>query len=89
MTLDDGPRSGIIDLLYRTDGRWTIAEFKTDRLKGEAQMKARIGEEEYDEQVRGYIQAVTQQLGEPPRALLVFLNVGRQVCVVPCSLGRG
>jgi ATP-dependent helicase/nuclease subunit A len=83
VTLNDGPRSGIIDLLYRTDGCWTIAEFKTDRLKGEAQMKARIGEEKYDEQVRGYVQAVSQQLGEPPRALLVFLNVGRQVCVVP------
>jgi ATP-dependent helicase/nuclease subunit A len=89
VTLDDGPRSGIIDLLCRTDGCWTIAEFKTDRLKGEAQMKARIGEEQYDEQVRGYVEAVTQQLGEQPRALLVFLNVGRQVRVVPCSLGRG
>jgi ATP-dependent helicase/nuclease subunit A len=89
VTLDDGPRSGIIDLLYRTDGRWTIAEFKTDRLKDEAEMRARICEEKYDEQVRGYLKAVTQQLGEPPRALLVFLNVGRQVRIVPCSLGCG
>jgi hypothetical protein len=45
-------------------------------------MRARICEEKYDEQVRGYLEAVTQQLGEPPRALLVFLNVGRQVRVV-------
>jgi len=89
VTLDDGPRSGIIDLLYRTDGRWTIAEFKTDRLKDEAEVRVRICEEKYDEQVRGYVQAVTQQLGEQPRALLVFLNVGRQVRIVPCSLGRG
>jgi ATP-dependent helicase/nuclease subunit A len=89
VNLDDGPRSGIIDLLYRTDGRWTIAEFKTDRLKDEAEMRARICEEKYDEQVRGYLKAVTQQLGEPPRALLVFLNVGRQVRIVPCSLGCG
>jgi ATP-dependent helicase/nuclease subunit A len=85
VTLDGGLRNGIVDLLYRTDGRWTIAEFKTDRLKDEAEMSARIREEKYDEQVRGYVQAVTQQLGEPPRALLVFLNVGRQVCIVPCG----
>ena len=83
VTLDDGPRSGIIDLLYRTDGRWTIAEFKTDRLKDEAEMRVRICEEKYDEQVCGYVQAVTRQLGEQPRALLVFLNVGRQVRIVP------
>jgi len=85
VTLDDGPRSGIIDLLYRTDGRWTVAEFKTDRLKDEAEMRVRICEEKYDEQVRGYVEAVTQQLGEQPRALLVFLNVGRQVRIVPCG----
>jgi len=89
VTLDGGLRSGIIDLLYRTDGRWTIAEFKTDRLEDEAGMRARICEEKYDEQVRGYLKAVTQQLGEPPRGLLVFLNVGRQVRIVPCSLGCG
>jgi hypothetical protein len=82
VTLDDGPRSGLIDLLYRTDDRWTIAEFKTDRLEDEAEMSARICEEKYDEQVRGYVQAVTQQLGEQPRALLVLLNVGRQVRIV-------
>jgi hypothetical protein len=46
-------------------------------------MNARICEKKYDEQVRGYVQAATQQLGEQPRALLVFLNVGRQVRVVP------
>jgi ATP-dependent exoDNAse (exonuclease V) beta subunit len=85
VTLDDAPRRGIIDLLYRTDEHWTIAEFKTDRLKDETEMKARIGEEKYDHQVHGYIQAVTQQLGEPPRAVLVFLNVGRQVRIVPCD----
>jgi ATP-dependent helicase/nuclease subunit A len=82
VTLDDGPRSGIIDLLYWTDGRWTIAEFKTDRLKDEAEMRVRIRKEKYDEQVRGYLQAVTQQLEEQPRALLVFLNVGHQVRIV-------
>jgi ATP-dependent exoDNAse (exonuclease V) beta subunit len=83
VALDDGPRSGVVDLLYQTDGRWTIAEFKTDRLKDEAEMRMRIRKEKYDEQVRGYDQAVTQQLGEQPRALLVFLNVGRQVRIVP------
>jgi ATP-dependent exoDNAse (exonuclease V) beta subunit len=83
VTRDDGPRSGIIDLLYRTGGRWTIAEFKTDRLKDETEVREHICEEKYDEQVRGYAQAVTQQLGEQPRALLVFLNVGRQVRIVP------
>ncbi len=77
------PRSGIVDLLYRNGDGWTLVEFKTDRLEAGANLEARIRDKRYDEQVRGYVAAVTHLLGERPRALLVFLNVGGQVAVIP------
>jgi ATP-dependent exoDNAse (exonuclease V) beta subunit len=73
---------GILDLLYRTDGRWTVAEFKTDRLPDLTAVHQKIEEKGYDAQVDRYVQAVDRLLGERPRALLVFLNVGRSVQVI-------
>ena len=83
--LAEGPHSGIIDLLYRADGRWTVVEFKTDELRATDDLKAHIIAKKYDRQVRRYVEAVECLLGERPRALLVFLNVGRQVRVVDLS----
>ncbi len=73
------PKSGIVDLVCRADGEWTVVEFKTDRLDTQADIKARIRGKKYDEQVRGYVAALTHVMGERPRALLVFLNVGGRV----------
>ena len=75
-------RSGIVDLLYRADGGWTVVEFKTDELGAEVNLEAHIRREKYDEQVGEYVTAMTCLLGERPRALLVFLNVGGQVNVI-------
>lgn len=77
----DGER-GILDLLYRAAGRWTVAEFKTDRLAGAEAIQRQIEAEGYGEQVARYVQAIERLLGERPRALLVFINVGRGVQVV-------
>ncbi len=77
--VDDVPRSGIVDLLVRSDDGWTLVEFKTDRLRAGADLKAHARQKKYDEQVHEYVAAVTPFLGERPRALLVFLNVGRGV----------
>ena len=83
--LAEGSHSGIIDLLYRADGRWTVVEFKTDELRATDDLRVHIAHEKYDQQVRRYVEAVDRLLGECPRALLVFLNVGRQVRVVNLS----
>jgi len=83
----DAPRSGIIDALYRapTDGRWVVAEFKTDEIKATANLDAHIRREQYDQQMLTYVEAVTQLLGEQPRGVLVFLNVGGEVRSVAYS----
>jgi ATP-dependent exoDNAse (exonuclease V) beta subunit len=79
----DGER-GIVDLLYRAGDRWTVAEFKTDRLTNASAVQRQIEAEGYGEQVARYVQAVERLLGERPRSLLVFLNVGGSVQVVEC-----
>ena len=78
-------RSGIVDLLVRSDDTWTVVEFKTDELRTRADLAVHIREKRYDEQVGGYVTAMTCLLGERPRALLVFLNVGGQVAVIPAA----
>ncbi len=75
-------KSGIVDLLCRSDNGWTLVEFKTDKLRPEADLKAHIREKRYDRQVEEYVAATTALLGARPRALLVFLNVGGRVKVV-------
>jgi ATP-dependent helicase/nuclease subunit A len=77
----DGER-GVLDLLYRANNRWTVAEFKTDRLVDLTALQLRIQEERYNAQMTRYIQAVESLIGEHARALLVFLNVGRGIEVI-------
>jgi ATP-dependent helicase/nuclease subunit A len=67
---------GIIDLLYRTEAGWVIIDFKTDELRSEVEMWETIERGGYNEQVKRYVDAVTAQIGQRPRALLVFLQVG-------------
>jgi ATP-dependent helicase/nuclease subunit A len=66
--------SGVIDVLYRHDDRWTLVEFKTDRIRGEAQFKALLTETDYVAQVQRYAEAVAGFLGERPVCYLCFLN---------------
>jgi len=82
---DGQSENGVIDLLYRVDGDYGIAEFKTDRRPAGDDLRAYIREKRYDEQVRRYRSAVRQQLGVEAKAIWVFLNVGTQVVVVPAS----
>ncbi|MBU0704901.1 MAG: UvrD-helicase domain-containing protein, partial [Chloroflexi bacterium] len=73
------PKSGIVDLLCRADGEWTLVEFKTDRLGNQGDVEARIRDKKYDEQVQDYVTALAHILDKRPRALMVFLNVGGKV----------
>jgi len=83
------PRSGVVDLLARLDGEWTVVEFKTDKLGAGADLDAHIRGEGYDGQVRKYVAALARLMGERPHALLVFLNVGSKVEVVGLDSGGG
>jgi ATP-dependent helicase/nuclease subunit A len=82
--LDGQLRNGLVDLLFRSspDAGWTIAEFKTDRLAETDDLAAHSQRQGYDRQVRDYVQAVGQQMGLAPRALLIFLHVGDSVRVL-------
>jgi ATP-dependent exoDNAse (exonuclease V) beta subunit len=68
---------GIIDLLYRTEAGWVLADFKTDELRSEAEVEDIIQHHGYDRQVQRYAAAVVAQLAVRPKMLLVFLQVGR------------
>ena len=80
--VDGVTKNGIVDLLARSDGIWTLVEFKTDELRTGADLEAHARKKGYYEQVRVYVTAVGHLLGVRPRALLVFLNVGGQVKTV-------
>jgi ATP-dependent helicase/nuclease subunit A len=82
--LDGQLRNGLIDLLFRPspDAGWTVAEFKTDRLVETDDLVAHSKRQGYDRQVRDYMQAVSQQMGLAPQALLIFLHVGDSVRVL-------
>jgi ATP-dependent exoDNAse (exonuclease V) beta subunit len=77
--------SGKIDLLYLTDGIWTIVEFKTDRVHNRDHFEAVLREKEYVDQARRYADAAEELLGRRPRCLLWMLDYrGRtRVCSVP------
>jgi hypothetical protein len=47
-----------------------------------AQLRQKAQEEGYDVQMSHYIRAVERLLGERPRALLIFLNVGGAIHVI-------
>jgi ATP-dependent helicase/nuclease subunit A len=78
---ESGVIVGTLDLVYRdpVDDAWVVADYKTDRVEGEAA---------HDEHARGYLAqgAVYQRaiqealdLAEPPRFELWFLRSGRVV----------
>jgi len=73
--------SGVIDLLYRSSGAWTIVDFKTDEVRSIEEMRDTIGREKYAEQVQRYLDAITPQIGQRPRGRLVFLRVKHEVQV--------
>jgi len=80
---------GYIDLLYRSGSEWVVADFKTDELRSEAEIRDTIQREEYAEQVQRYAEAVAKLLGQRPRVLLVFLNVGQELQISEISSAWG
>ena len=83
VVLDGRPTSGVVDLLARlhphTEEGWTLVEFKTDELKDISALEAHVRQKKYDRQIGEYVIALDRLLGQRPRAVLVFLNVGGKV----------
>ncbi len=67
---------GIIDALYLRNGHWRVVEFKTDHYPSVQALCERLRQDDYVEQTRRYVAAVTQVLGEPPDAVLCLLDLG-------------
>jgi ATP-dependent exoDNAse (exonuclease V) beta subunit len=80
---------GVIDVVYRGPRGWTAADFKTDELRSERELREAIARHGYDAQVRRYCQAWEAQSVQRPRGLLVFLSVAGEVRVAEVESERG
>ena len=81
-TADGAPAVGQIDLLFRANGRWSLVDFKTDRLRDErAREQALADHGNYRAQIERYLAAVATLLGARPRGLLCLLD-DRGACSV-------
>ncbi|HEX9189494.1 MAG TPA: PD-(D/E)XK nuclease family protein, partial [Vicinamibacteria bacterium] len=71
----DGERvAGRFDLAYRKDGRWTLVDFKTARLSGPAEARARYGP-----QLDRYRRALAALTSEPVDSALCLVRDGQLV----------
>jgi ATP-dependent exoDNAse (exonuclease V) beta subunit len=66
--------TGFIDLLFKHNGRWTIVDFKTDKIKHEAEVNQLLKKEKYEAQIRRYGTAIKALTDEQPRLLICLLN---------------
>jgi ATP-dependent exoDNAse (exonuclease V) beta subunit len=64
--------TGRIDLAYRTNGEWTVVEFKTAGLSDPTRAL-----EVYGPQLAAYRRAFSAATGAPVRAALCLLATGR------------
>lgn len=79
--------SGSIDILYLQGGRWTVVDFKTDRIQNEGRLPQLLADRGYEDQVRRYITAVRGLVGQTPRGTLCLLDVGGEVVQQSLNVG--
>ncbi len=79
---DEVVTRGTFDALFRTDGQWTLVEFKTDYVKGQSDLEEILAREDYVAQVARYLDAAARLLGPRPRPVLCFLNYAGAVHLV-------
>ncbi len=79
----DSGDSGSIDLLYRrrSDGRWVVVDFKTERIQNAVQRGLRLEEAVFVGPAQRQALAVQTLLDTTPETLLVFLDDGQKVSV--------
>ncbi|MBI2877160.1 MAG: PD-(D/E)XK nuclease family protein [Candidatus Tectomicrobia bacterium] len=74
--LAEGLLEGFVDLLFKEDGGWVIADYKTDAVASPEELQD--AQERYALQVGAYALAVQEVTGKPVReVVLVFLNCQR------------
>ena len=79
LVVDGRVESGIIDALYQREGTWTIVEFKTDRVKDQAELERLLAEEGYSAQAQRYIDRSGATAGPTASVILCMLNYGGTV----------
>jgi ATP-dependent exoDNAse (exonuclease V) beta subunit len=72
--------SGIIDLLYRSDGGWVLVDFKINELRDGEMLSRAI--ERYRPQIHRYTRAAQALLGAPIKAELCFLDYMGEIRIV-------
>jgi ATP-dependent exoDNAse (exonuclease V) beta subunit len=75
-------RSRLIDVLYQTNGRWMVADFKTDKFDDKRALRTEKKVEQYRQQVREYVAAMRDLLHVEAGGQLVFLDAGGEIEVV-------
>jgi ATP-dependent helicase/nuclease subunit A len=70
---------GAIDLLFRSEGRLWVADYKTDRVPLD-QME--LHAQRYEQQGRAYVEAVERTLRERCGFVAIYLRLGRAVEVI-------
>lgn len=79
LELDGRVVRGSIDLLFEEDGRWVVADYKTDAV---SRREAPAGAERYLPQARVYARAVEGILGEKVKEIVfAFLAPGAEVAI--------
>ena len=74
LKVDGQIESGVIDLLYKADGTWTIVEFKTYHVSNAAHLGALLSCSDFLEQAQRYRRAVRVLLRVAPRCHVCFLD---------------
>jgi ATP-dependent helicase/nuclease subunit A len=74
--------NGVIDALFREGSHWTLVEFKTDDIRGPAQLEKMLQNEDYVPQVAAYLAAAERLLGVRPHPVLCLLNYAGNIHMV-------
>jgi ATP-dependent helicase/nuclease subunit A len=76
--VDGHPESGRVDALFQTGDRWTLVDFKVDRVYTQTRFMELLEGRDYLAKLSQYRQAVTELTGHTPAALLCLLDYERQ-----------
>jgi len=83
LEVDGKVENGIIDSLHLREGKWTIVEFKTDRVESHAALEQLLVREDYLAQAQRYLAATEHLLGQRPSLVLCMLNYAGTVYLRP------
>jgi ATP-dependent exoDNAse (exonuclease V) beta subunit len=87
IVVDGRVERGIVDALYRSEGVWALVEFKTDRVRDQADLERLLAEQDYVGQARRYGSAAERLVGQRPSVVLCMLNCGGAVYLHPVASG--